>query len=363
MTFVEVLSLGVLIGWWRCRRVATTWSAILVSRRVPPVGPGRAVCRGFHRGAHGQAEPALHNVPGGPYLLARRAVPLRPGKCYRISAWVKTDRVESAETGATLCLEWHSAEGYLGGAYPPGITGTSDWRQIVYETGMLPDEVTGGGIVVYGRSGTSGTAWFDDVEVTELPEPLARFSFADAPGAAKQVLFEGPGATAVRIRAVLSPARGVAPESLRLSAKLQAPGYGKEVDGTWEGGLGELRLPPEQLPWGESQVEVTLSWKESGAPVTGTTLTVEKRRLVRMDLVEPNPAGVVGLRPGEERVAVRLSLPGRSQARADAIKRACRCCRREGAAAGTPAARRRFPANTPVALAGRRGPGTIRPAL
>jgi hypothetical protein len=318
MTFVEVLSLGVLIG--------------LVA--LPARGDNLVGNPGFEEGAAGWSLAELyavdstvahtgkqslryHNVPGGPYLLARRAVPLRPGKCYRISAWVKTDRVESAETGATLCLEWHSAEGYLGGAYPPGITGTSDWRQIVYETGMLPDEVTGGGIVVYGRSGTSGTAWFDDVEVTELPEPLARFSFADAPGAAKQVLFEGPGATAVRIRAVLSPARGVAPESLRLSAKLQAPGYGKEVDGTWEGGLGELRLPPEQLPWGESQVEVTLSWKESGAPVTGTTLTVEKRRLVRMDLVEPNPAGVVGLRPGEERVAVRLSLarqePGKSR--------------------------------------------------
>lgn len=104
--------------------------------------------------------------PGtGSYPLASQAIDFRAGRQYRYSAWIKTQGVAGAESGATLCMEWSGPKGWLGGAYADGKKGDQDWFRIEGITAPLPPEATGIHVSLYLRKGMTGTAWFDDVEV------------------------------------------------------------------------------------------------------------------------------------------------------------------------------------------------------
>lgn len=249
-----------------------------------------------HRGQHSLR---YHNEPGGPYLIAGQGLPLKPGKCYRMSVWVKAEGIVSSDTGATISMEWGGKEGYVGGSYPPGITGTFDWQQIVFETGVVPQGITGGSIILYGRPGTSGTAWFDDVEVVELEAPLARFRFEGSPETErKKTILAGLKSPEVRLEAELSPGREVELRPLLLSAKVYASGPPTELqDGSWRGNIGELAIPTDTLPFGESQVEVSLVDRASHRLLMSEFLSLEKKPLLRLEIVAPNPAGAVGVGP------------------------------------------------------------------
>lgn len=252
-----------------------------------------------------------HNEVGGPYLLAGQGLALRAGKCYRMSVWVKTEGILSSDTGATISMEWSGKQGYLGGSYPPGITGTSDWRQIVFHTSVIPEGITGGSVIVYGRPGTSGTAWFDDVEVSELDHPLASFGFADSPpGERKKTLLAGLKSPEVRLRAELSASGETSPEALMLFAKVYASGPPVEVQGdSWRDGVGEIVVPAEKLPFGEYPIELGLATKADKRPITSDFFFVHKKRPMRMDIVSPNSAGALGVGPEKhERVTVRVTV-------------------------------------------------------
>ena len=252
-----------------------------------------------------------HNEPGGPYLIAGQGLPLKVGKCYRMSAWVKTEGIASTDTGATISMEWAGKEGYLGGAYPPGIMGTSDWRPIIFFTGPIPEGVTGGSIIAYGRPGTSGTAWFDDIEVTEFDEPVARLHFADtAPGQTRREVAVGVTSPEVRLQADLLPGGGISPSQLDLSATPLVPGTSQNVTGgAWHGTTAELALPTESLPLGATQLEVSLVSRTDGRPVTSAYLWIEKKQLLSLSVLHPNPAGVVGVGPErDERVVLRVTI-------------------------------------------------------
>lgn len=106
------------------------------------------------------------NPDAGRYLLASRSVPLKPGMRYRFSAWVRTQGVQGNDTGATICMEWGSEKGYIGGSYPGGIKGDRDWQRVEAVTQPLPEEATGLAVTLYLRKGMTGTAWFDDISVT-----------------------------------------------------------------------------------------------------------------------------------------------------------------------------------------------------
>jgi hypothetical protein len=279
---------------------------------------------------NGQQSLQYHNEAGGPYLIAGQGMPLRPGKCYRMSVWVKAEGIVSSDTGATISMEWGGKEGYVGGSYPPGITGTSDWQQIVFETGVVPEGIIGGSVIVYGRPGTSGTAWFDDVEVTELENPLARFRFADSPaGERKKTILAGLKSPEVRLEAELSPGREenrltAGLQTLLLSAKIYASGPPTEIQGgSWRGSVGELAIPTDALPFGESQMEVSLVSQADHRPLMSEFLSLQKKPLMRMDIVAPYPVDVVGHASiTEERIVVRVTVerqeaeePRRYQAR------------------------------------------------
>jgi hypothetical protein len=102
-------------------------------------------------------------------------VALIPGVRYCISAWVKGKDVrgDGHDQGAGLCIEWSDKAGkWLGGHYPGCKAGTFDWTHIESETGAVPADAASAHVVLYLRQHSTGTAWFDDVEVAAIRGPV-----------------------------------------------------------------------------------------------------------------------------------------------------------------------------------------------
>lgn len=111
---------------------------------------------------------------GGFLHQAAQDVKLEGGKAYRISAWVKTKdvRVEKGERAAAVGLEWWDSKGKCRGAYSRHVTGTMDWQRIEIETPRLEEDARRFRVQVYvGYGKTTGTAWFDDVQIEEAVRP------------------------------------------------------------------------------------------------------------------------------------------------------------------------------------------------
>jgi hypothetical protein len=118
--------------------------------------------------AHGGARSLrLVNTNKATYLLASQNIPFKPGMKYRYSAWIRTRGVKGEDTGASLCMEWSGAHGWLGGSYASGKKGDCDWSLVESVTGPIPKEATSVHLSLYLRKGMTGTAWFDDVRATE----------------------------------------------------------------------------------------------------------------------------------------------------------------------------------------------------
>ena len=101
------------------------------------------------------------------YRLASQRIEFRPGRRYRFSVWVRTKGVAGTDSGATVCMEWSGAKGWMGGAYPNGRKGDSDWFRVEAVTPPVPPEAKSLNVTLYIRKGMTGEAWFDDVEVVE----------------------------------------------------------------------------------------------------------------------------------------------------------------------------------------------------
>lgn len=113
----------------------------------------------------------LVNTNQATYLLASQSIPFKPGMKYRYSAWVRTRGVRGEDTGATICMEWSGAKGWLGGSYVSGKKGDQDWFHVESVTAPIPKEATTLRVHLYLRRHMTGTAWFDDVSVTESYPP------------------------------------------------------------------------------------------------------------------------------------------------------------------------------------------------
>eukprot|EP00039_Didymoeca_costata_P016279 m.287837 g.287837 ORF g.287837 m.287837 type:complete len:666 (+) comp16368_c0_seq9:42-2039(+) len=91
-----------------------------------------------------------------------------PGAVYQLSAFVKAVDIKGADSGATVCVEWSDKSGYIGGCYPNGVKGTTDWTNIK-DICSVSDKATSLHISVYVRKGMSGMAYFDDIMLTRVP--------------------------------------------------------------------------------------------------------------------------------------------------------------------------------------------------
>jgi hypothetical protein len=109
------------------------------------------------------------------YALCSQQLPLVPGRCYEVSAWGRTENVVGDDSGATVCLEWYAEDGqYVGGHYPAGFKGTTDWQQLQSVSGRVPANAARCSVTCYVRKGMTGTAWWDDIAVTRHREdPLS----------------------------------------------------------------------------------------------------------------------------------------------------------------------------------------------
>lgn len=103
-------------------------------------------------------------------------VQLQPHTQYRFSAWVRTENLEKGSgQGALLNIHELQLE-----SRSPAIEGTTDWQQLVTEfdsgerTSVLLNLLFGG----WGAS--TGTVWFDDVELVELARSVPVMAEDDA---------------------------------------------------------------------------------------------------------------------------------------------------------------------------------------
>ena len=123
-----------------------------------------------------------------------QSVVLTPNRNYLLSGWIKTENVthttQAVDAGANLCLmgTWIRT---------PALTGTNDWTYVrtVFNSGD-GGRVTIGARIGYWAGVAGGTAWFDDIRITELtaegPHPAWKvlvliygatdFTYSDASG-------------------------------------------------------------------------------------------------------------------------------------------------------------------------------------
>jgi hypothetical protein len=188
------------------------------------------------------------------YRLCTQRVPLPPGSKCRFSAWIKTKDISGNDSGATICLEWQNKDGkWLGGRYPSGVKGTSDWTQ-VEEVTRVPENAASCAIACYVRQGMTGTAWFDDVEVVRLVDPPMRTVLL-SPAYRGRITAAGPGKAQVRVRLNLAD-HDLKPVDLRLEARLRDATDNKTrwestfVDDPASGGQLDLSIPVRGLPVG-----------------------------------------------------------------------------------------------------------------
>jgi hypothetical protein len=93
---------------------------------------------------------------------AREAV---AGKAYEVSAWVKTEDVTG---GATVSFSYNGDMGFLGRVTSDPISGTRDWTRVTVQVPPVPRHVYFCRVLLSAQPGSTGTAWFDDVEVKEI---------------------------------------------------------------------------------------------------------------------------------------------------------------------------------------------------
>ena len=161
------------------------------------------------------------NTDPNRYRLAAQKVPLKSGRKYAFSAWIRTDQITGRESGATICLEWHGPDGkWMGGSYPSGVKGTADWTRVEGIV-RIPKEATSVTLQCYVRKGMTGTAWFDDVSVEQIVDPPMR-TVVLSPNYRGRITSKGPDAATVRVHFDLTD-YDLAVEELTLGCVLCKP--------------------------------------------------------------------------------------------------------------------------------------------
>jgi hypothetical protein len=135
---------------------------------------GWGVGKGFRAapgdGVNGTGALFYERTDPAEYPFATQAVKLIPGAAYRVRAMVKSEGVEGLDrAGASVFVQFYKAGKYLGGAFPGGAFGTSDWKE-VGEKFIVPADADRVDIGLYMRKGNTGKAWFTGVVLE--PEAL-----------------------------------------------------------------------------------------------------------------------------------------------------------------------------------------------
>jgi len=215
------------------------------------------------------------------YVLCGQQIDLQPGRVYEVKAWVKTEGVEGADSGATVCVEWSGPEGkYLGGSYPGGKKGdTTEWTEVGGTTHRVPKEAASCSVTCYVRKGMSGTAWWDDVSVRRMWErPM--HSVLLRPSYRGWIRDDGPDEAEVRVNFSLADLDQGA-ETVRVAARLTPDGEEKLLaERTADEVTGDqlrLRLALPELAVGSYRLEVDLVEKATGKVLCQDVHRLERR--------------------------------------------------------------------------------------
>jgi len=214
------------------------------------------------------------------YSLCSQRVPLEHGRMYEISAWVKTQGIKGDDSGATLCVEWQDAHGdYLGGHYPRGLKGDTDWTQIKAVTGRIPDKAAACSITCYVRQGMTGVAWWDDVAIQQAREdPLA--CVLTVPNYRAEVTDAGPKEVCVKALCNLTDYE-MGLDDVVLAWRIIAEGAEKPVR---EGMIApvtaaetDLRIPAQDLAPGRYAIDIALRDNRTGEAIGTESVSIVRK--------------------------------------------------------------------------------------
>lgn len=118
----------------------------------------------------GERSLALRNSDAKSEATFEQTLDVQPGQKLSFSAWVKGEEVKGP--GAGIKIESFNGSEYLDGFLPVNKQGTFNWTLITGEF-TVPEGATKTTLSLYLQkyldSGTTGNAWFDDVEVRSIP--------------------------------------------------------------------------------------------------------------------------------------------------------------------------------------------------
>jgi len=116
------------------------------------------------------------------HVYITQQVPVTEGRRYQAEGYVKTQDVKAgtpsgmSSTGATVIIEFADKQGewFASGSYAKGIYGTNQWRRVVTNEVRAPKGA--GYAIIYLALRGYGTAWFDDVRLTEITHNVCLIS-------------------------------------------------------------------------------------------------------------------------------------------------------------------------------------------
>ena len=91
-----------------------------------------------------------------------KAGPVAGGRAFAVSARVRTKDLAG---GVTVGLEWSGDMGFLGRVQCVPVQSADEWTRVEVVTPVLPGYVYWCRVVLSALPGTTGTAWFDEVDV------------------------------------------------------------------------------------------------------------------------------------------------------------------------------------------------------
>ncbi|HQE83164.1 MAG TPA: hypothetical protein PLM14_09195 [Candidatus Hydrogenedentes bacterium] len=228
----------------------------------------------------GEASLKFQNADPNRYVLCSQALQLEAGLRYEFSAWVKTENIEGNDSGATLCIEYWDKDGkYLGGEYPSGVKGTSDWTLVHGITQRIPEAAAGPcPLACYVRQGMTGTAWWDDLTVSRfIEDPLS--AVLKAPNYRNEITRRGPRDVVLFVELNLRDyALKLEDVSLRCAVYPEngaEPAFTEQLDAI-DAASFEIALRSRKFEKGNNRLEIALLEKSSGKTFATETINVRR---------------------------------------------------------------------------------------
>lgn len=110
------------------------------------------------------------------YIILRKDIDFVPGFFYEASAMVLTKDLSTTKNpeGARVAIQaWNKDGGYIGGAFGPGSV-SPIWTSLSSGRYFVPTTAARLEVLIYIYTKTTGTAWFDDLTVTQVTPKLLR---------------------------------------------------------------------------------------------------------------------------------------------------------------------------------------------